>query len=84
MVRAPGLDVDTNNKPIPENIQVNGDTSTERQANDIFQGQEFGWDGVDHWACEGHHDLPATMKGMPDIDFVSPLQMFLLFFTCLG
>ena len=84
MVQAQGLDVNDNIKPAPENIPANGDTSTERQANGLYQGQEFGWDGVSHWACEGHHDLPTTMKGMPYIDFVSPLQMVLLFPTCIG
>ena len=83
MVRAQGIDVDDNNKLATENIPANGDTSTERQANGLYQGQEFGWDGVNHRACEGHHDLPATMK-IPDIDFVSPLQFCYLFPTRLG
>ena len=79
MVRAQGLDVDDDNEPAPENVPT-GETTRTRQANGIYEGQQFGWDGVDHRARAGHHDLPATMLGMPDVNFVSHIQMFLLFF----
>ena len=50
-----------------------GDTLTERQeANGIYQGQQFGWDEVDHRASR----LTSNNEGMPDIDFVSSFKCF--------
>ena len=81
MVRAQGLDVDDDNEPAPENVPSPNKTGTEKLPNGLYQGQIFGWNGVDHRAKEGHHDMDAKMKGMPDINFVSHIQMFLLFFS---
>ena len=72
--------MDDDNELVPENFPSPNETGTEMLLNGLYQGQAFGWDGVDHRAKEGHHDMDAKMKGMPDINFVSHIQMFLLFF----
>ena len=79
LIRAQGLDVDDDNEPAPENIP-DATTTTNKQANGLYEGQEFGWDGVDHRAKDGHINLPAKMRGMPEPEYASYVQMFLLFF----
>jgi hypothetical protein len=56
-VRAEGFEVDDDNDPAPENIPAIWDETP--VANDLFEGQSWGWDGVDRRVTAGgNYDLP--------------------------
>ena len=52
MVRNQGFDVDDDNEPVPENIPT-GDAPPVNNNNGLYDGQSWGWDGIDCRAQNG-------------------------------
>jgi hypothetical protein len=50
---AEGFEVDDNNEALPENVPVPGATTVEVRADGLYQGQTWGWDGIDKRASAG-------------------------------
>ena len=41
------IEVDDNNKPAPENVPTLLNAPARVNGGDLFEGQEWGWDGID-------------------------------------
>jgi len=52
LVRAMGFEVDDDNEPAPENVPAD-DAPLFRLGEGLFEGQEWGWDGIDQRATLG-------------------------------
>ena len=42
--------------------------------NGLFKKQWFGWDGIGHWAKEGHMNMGTKMSGLTNIDLVREIH----------
>lgn len=80
MVRNMGFTVDDDNEPAPENIPTV--VGTPAAATEVHDGQNWGWQGLDHRKRQGCHDTNASVKGMNSTNFFmcTYLKFFFLFF----
>ena len=70
-----GQNVDDNNEPAPGNIpapvpQSDADGGRQQAARQqgsgktLYEGQEFGWDGIDHQKKENFQDIEPRVMGL--------------------
>jgi hypothetical protein len=63
-IRAEGFEVDDDNKALPENVPVAGTPPVEVSQDGLYQGQSWGWDGIDKRAVVGGgYKEPLFTKG---------------------
>ena len=75
IVRNQGFDVDDDNEPVPENVPTD-DGPTVDDNNGLYDGQSWGWDGIDRRANNGGYEVPSFSNSWTPID-KSFLDLFL-------
>ena len=79
-VRAEGFEVDDNNDPAPKNVPGLFDVPPAVVDGGLFEGQSWGWDGIDHRQTTGEgYDEPSFTQGFTPIGKIY-LQLFMHFF----
>eukprot|EP00957_Ditylum_brightwellii_P063885 4847032-Ditylum_brightwellii.AAC.1 len=64
-----GFMVDDNNAPAPENIPTPEATKAATLTPAVNDGQNWGWQALDHQKMQGCQDTDASVKGMNATDF---------------
>ena len=78
IVRGQGFEVDDDNEPAPENVPAIWDER--RPDSDLYEGQSWGWDGIDRRiVAGGNYNEPSFPNGWTP-QGKSFLDLFLYFF----
>jgi hypothetical protein len=79
-IRAEEFEVDNDNNPAPENVPGLFDVLPAVVSGGLFEGQSWGWDGIDHRQMTGGgYDEPSFTQGFTPIG-KTYLQLFMHFF----